>query len=239
LVVTVCFEDGKKKYYVQWDQVSFGSFQDGPNEGHNVCKVKYPEFDKTKAFSFAHPVTRTGDKAYVYVREQDGNEFGPYKMFKRLCNCCPPEQTWVFAHPAGKDLLTKYKLAKQKYLSNPRKHMGENTIGKTMKQIAEMCEFENWENFTNHAGRALGITMMLDACGNDTNIARQSHHAGPQSMAPYKQNTKYMESAVQDNLMWALTSRKDSKQTTSKKLPPKKTNTELRQEPSPPKKKPQ
>jgi hypothetical protein len=228
-MVTVCvymlgryclFRGWKEITYVQWDQISFGTFQDGPTEGRNFCKVKYPEFDKTTLFSFAHPVTRTGDKTFVYVREQEGNEFDPYKMFKRLRDCCPPEQKRVFAYPAGKDLLTKYKPAKERYLSSPRKNMGENTIGKTMKQIAEMCEFENWENFTNYAGRALGITMMLEAGGNDMNIARQSRHAGPQSMAPYKRNTINMESDVQDNLMGSCLSDR-FKESTNKKLPTK------------------
>jgi hypothetical protein len=173
------------------------------------------------------------------VREQqEGNEFGPYKMFKRLCDCCPLEQKRVFAYPAGNDLLTKYKSAKKKYLSNPRKHMGKNTIGKTMKQIAEMCEFKNWENFTNHAGGALGITIMLDAGGNDTNIAHQSCHAGPQSMAPYKRNTMNMDSDVQDNLMGTYLSDRFN-ESTAKKLPTKKLPTKKPspQEPSSPKKK--
>jgi hypothetical protein len=108
-LVTVCvymlgcyclFRGRKEITYVQWDQISFGTFQDGPDEGRNFCKVRYPEFDKTTSFSFTHPVTRTGDKAFVYVREQEGNEFGHYKMFQRLRNCCPPEQKRVFAYPA-------------------------------------------------------------------------------------------------------------------------------------------
>jgi hypothetical protein len=54
--------------------------------------VKYPDFDKTRTFSFANPVTRTGEKGYVYIQEQPVNEYCPYKMFKRLRDCCPPEQ---------------------------------------------------------------------------------------------------------------------------------------------------
>jgi hypothetical protein len=201
-----CLFRGRKEItYVQWERSFFGTFQDGPDEGRNFCKVKYPEFDKTTPFSFANPVTRMGDKAFVNMQEQAGNEYCPYKMFERLRDSCcpPPTQKRVFSYPAGKDLLAKYKSRKEKYyLSKPKKNMGENTIGKTMKEIAEMCEFVNWDNFTNHAGRALGITMMLEAGGNDTNIAHQSRCAGPQSMTPYKQNTtKQMESEVQNTLM--------------------------------------
>jgi ribosomal 30S subunit maturation factor RimM len=71
-----------------------------------------------------------------------------------------------------------------------------------MREIVRACEFSNWERFTNHAGRALGIIMvMLQAGGNDTIIVRQSRHKGPNSMTPYKRNTKIMESDLQDNLM--------------------------------------
>jgi integrase len=121
-------------------------------------------------------------------------------------------------------MLSRYEARNEMYRSNPNSKIGENAVGKTMREIARACEFSsNLERFTNHAGRALGITMMLEAGGNDTIIARQqSHHAGPQIMAPYKRNTKIMESDVQDNLMGSYLSDRFKESRTTKKPPPKK-----------------
>jgi integrase len=130
-------------------------------------------------------------------------------------------------------MLSKYEARNELYHSNPNSKIGENAIRKTMREIVRVCEFSNWRRSTNHAGRALGITMMLETGGNDTIIARQSRHAGPQSMGPYKQNTKMMESDVQDNLMGSYLFHRFNEPTT-KKPPPKKPplpNTDTSQEP--------
>jgi hypothetical protein len=145
--------------------------------------------------------------------------------------------------------MKKYKAKDQLYHSNPNAKIGENAIGKTMREIARACEFENWERFTNHAGRALDITMMLQAGGDDTLIARQSRHKGSNSMTSYKRNTKIMESDLQDNLMGSYLGARFETPSTKKpsspkkkpppepSSPPKKPKTAAPQEPSSPPKK--
>jgi hypothetical protein len=66
-----CLFGGRKEItYALWEQVSFGTYEDGPDKGRNFCKVKYPDFDKTRTFSFANPVTRTGEKQGLCIHSR-------------------------------------------------------------------------------------------------------------------------------------------------------------------------
>ena len=45
------------------------------------------------------------------------------------------------------------------YLTNPVLPIGSNTLSKSMKRVAQISEFDNWEKCTNHGNRAYGYRI--------------------------------------------------------------------------------
>jgi hypothetical protein len=56
-----------------------------------------------------------------------------------------------------------------------------------LKTVADIAGFDNWVKFTNHAARALGITMMFASTENlpTEYVMRQSRHKSESSAPRY------------------------------------------------------
>ena len=48
------------------------------------------------------------------------------------------------------------------YITNKDRPISRNTIVKWLKTLAKKCDFKNWENCINHAGRQRAISKMYN-----------------------------------------------------------------------------
>jgi AraC-like DNA-binding protein len=111
---------------------------------------------------------------YFNIREQQDNAYSAYKILTHLQKICAEEQERVFCYPATDSQKEKYRVNDRKdHESIPKKPYGKNPISNTMKTIAHICGFDNSNNFTNHAARALGITIMCESNLDDEYKCRQ------------------------------------------------------------------
>jgi hypothetical protein len=195
-----CFFHGVDEItYAKWNQFEWRTYEEGPDDGVSYIRGSFPEFDKSYKMKFSHPTVPTGEKGYIHVTEQQDNPYSAYKILIHLRKICPEEQEQVFCYPATDSQKEKYRVNDRKdHESNPKKPYGKNLILNTMKTIAHICGFDNWTNFTNHAARTLGITMMCESNLEDEHKCHQSRHANAKRMQPYKRETSELSAQVQD-----------------------------------------
>jgi hypothetical protein len=103
-------------------------------------------------------------------------------------------------------------------------------IGAAMKQIAKICGCEKWEQFTNHANRALGITTLANADDNVAASDRLKHarHSSEKSNIRYQQQTKGSIHNLQNALIGKQVSRPTTASILENKPTPKEDTTELK-----------
>ena len=89
------------------------------------------------------------------------------------------------------------------YLTNPVLPIGSNTISKSMKRVAQISEFDNWEKCTNHGNRAYGVTVLINSPENKhktKDILRHCRHTSVTSQLPYNCPNTVSESNLQNAL---------------------------------------
>jgi hypothetical protein len=156
--------------------VQFRVYLTGPHEGLKYCRVYFHKKDKTTKFGLKTPVLGK-EVPYIDFIDNPGNPYSGYKIMEYIRKVSPPEQKRVFCYAATREQIVDYRKTGKPYLTNPHSPYGHNAIGGFMNYIANLAGFEDWERFTNHAARALGITMAVsknDAPSDNTikNVTR-------------------------------------------------------------------
>ena len=96
------------------------------------------------------------------VRENTNDPINHYVIFQYFRSVCPTEQKIFFwrqqtHEPKHTRQVHRNNIGEKDplpFLSNPNQVIGAGTIGKCMKQIAQIYEFDNLQRCTIHSNRA-------------------------------------------------------------------------------------
>ena len=145
------------------------------------------------------------------VRENINDPINPYENCQYFRSVCPPEQKRFFCRQQSHALKHTRRVHRNKlgvkdplpFLSNPNQVIGPGTIGKCMKQIAQICEFDNWQKCTNHGNRAYAVTILINGTENKLKgkeVLNHCRHNSVHSQLPYNCRNPVAESRLQNAL---------------------------------------
>jgi hypothetical protein len=185
----------------EWANMVWGTYDSGPDEGCGYCKYNM-SLHKTSKMELSKPFVEKGTSD-ICCRENKADPNCGYKILKHFRSLCPPEQKRIFCYEMKGSLSTERRAKGSPYRANPNQPIGQNVIGSSMKQIAKICGCEKWEQFTNHANRALGITTLANADDNVAASDRLKHarHRSEQSNIRYQRQTKESMHNLQNGLI--------------------------------------
>jgi len=179
-----------------WDSISFGVYEDGPDAGLEYAANSI-SWDKAHRLNLKNNAIRTNGKQIfsVKVRANPEDPLCTVKLLKFFRSICHPSQKRVFCKKASESQLKDWRLSNEPYQYNPNQPVGENTINKGMKYIAQLCGFEDFNKCTNHGNRALGITIAVS--NGDKNVGsyiqKNCRHPSITSHAIYQRENPLME----------------------------------------------
>ena len=102
-------------------------------------------FDKTHSINIKNVYVRDENP---YVVDDPTNTFSFYKLLKHYRSKCHPDQGSLFCrlHKTLTKETTQYRV-------NPKNHYSVNFIARFAKEVAEVCDFKDWEVFAAHGFR--------------------------------------------------------------------------------------
>ena len=160
---------GKEISHMEWDSISFGVCEDGPDVGLEYAANSI-SWDKAHRLNLKNNTICTNGKQIfpVKVRANPEDPLCTVKLLKFFRSICHPSQKRVFCKKASESQLKEWRLSNEPYQCNPNQHVRENTINKGMKYIAQLCGFEDFNKCTSHGNCALGITTAVS--NGDKNV---------------------------------------------------------------------
>ena len=81
--------------------------------------------------------------------------------------------------------------------------IGEKPIGKAIKLVAQICEFDNWEKYTNHGNRVSSVIILINSFENKYNtkdILNHCKYKSVHSQLPYNRRNPVSTSDLRNKL---------------------------------------
>ena len=139
------------------------------------------------------------------ARDNPNDPINTYVIFEYFRSICPPDQKRMFCRKHNQALKHKRRVHKDPipYLTNPILPIGENTISKSMKRVAQICKSDNLEKCTNHGNRVYGVTVLINSPENKhktKDILHYCRHNSLNSQLPYNCRNAVSERNLQNAL---------------------------------------
>ena len=92
----------------------------------------------------------------------------------------------------------------ENYITNPKKNVGHNAINGSMHTLARICDFQDWQNCTNHGNWAYAVTKLVNNeehhVGLNKEVLNHSRHSSYKSQQTYIRTNSTIKSKLQNAL---------------------------------------